>query len=216
MTQLNIYQRLHAAMQDVSFVQKEEKKVNGQYTFVSHDAVTRVTREALMKHGVIYHPANMKASQDGNRTEVSLDLIFVNIDKPEDQIIVPSFGYGIDQQDKGPGKAMSYAVKYGLLKALALETGDDPEKDQIEHKPNGKKSIVADGNHRSGNKLIDKGVDEALKFIRDTVDLESAKKVGRHQWKLCKDNGAHPDQLEIIQQQVENHCQFLEAKGLQA
>ena len=100
----------------------------------------------------------------------------------------------------------------GLYIYAGEDLPDGEEKPQV----NGKKSIVADGNHRSGNKIIDKAVDEALIFIRDTVDLESAKKVGRHQWKLCKDNGAHPDQLEIIQQQVENHCQFLEAKGLQA
>jgi hypothetical protein len=41
-----------------------------------------------------------------------------------------SFGYGIDDQDKGAGKAMSYAVKYALLKTLGLETGDDPDENQ--------------------------------------------------------------------------------------
>jgi hypothetical protein len=44
--------------------------------------------------------------------------------------------YGIDDSDKGPGKAISYAVKYALLKALGLETGDDPDEDQASvHKP---------------------------------------------------------------------------------
>ena len=50
---------------------------------------------------------------------------FVNIDEPQDFFDVQSFGYGVDGQDKGPGKAMSYAVKYALLKALGLETGED-------------------------------------------------------------------------------------------
>lgn len=37
--------------------------------------------------------------------------------------------------DKGPGKAISYAVKYAYLKAFALETGDDPDHDQRELQP---------------------------------------------------------------------------------
>ena len=58
---------------------------------------------------------------------------FANVDEPTDFIDVPSFGYGVDPQDKGPGKAMSYAVKYALLKALGLETGDDADHDNVNH-----------------------------------------------------------------------------------
>lgn len=134
-TEKNIYQRLHAVMQGLSFIQKEDKKVNNQYTFVSHDAVTAAVRGRFVEQGIVSIPQNLKVKQDGNRTEVTLDMAFVNIDKPDDRILVPSFGYGIDQQDKGPGKAMSYAVKYAYLKALALETGDDPELDQVDHTP---------------------------------------------------------------------------------
>jgi hypothetical protein len=50
-----------------------------------------------------------------------------NIDDRTDYIDVETFGYGVDPQDKGPGKAMSYGVKYALLKVLGLETGDDPD-----------------------------------------------------------------------------------------
>jgi hypothetical protein len=52
---------------------------------------------------------------------------FENIDDRTDYIDVETFGYGVDPQDKGPGKAMSYGVKYALLKVLGLETGDDPD-----------------------------------------------------------------------------------------
>ena len=135
METLNIYQRMHAVMKAVGYVQKEDKKVNNQYTFVSHDAVTGKIRPALIEAGIITVPRVVKWAQDGNRTEVNVEVDFVNIDKPEERITVPMFGFGIDQQDKGPGKAISYAVKYALLKAFSLETGDDPEKDIIDHKP---------------------------------------------------------------------------------
>lgn len=131
----NIYQRIHSVMQRVDYVQKEAKKQGIQYTFVSHDAVTAKIRPELVAEGVIYFPQDMKYSQDGNKTIVEINLHFVCVDKPEDKLIVPSFGFGIDNQDKGPGKAVSYAVKYALLKTFGLETGDDPEKDDIDHKP---------------------------------------------------------------------------------
>jgi hypothetical protein len=130
---LNIYQRLAAVMNDVEYVQKEDKKVNNQYTFVSHDAVTKKIRQAFVKHGIVSVPRVIRHVQDGNRTEVDIEVDFVNIDNPDEKVVVPCFGYGIDPQDKGPGKAVSYAVKYAYLKVFALETGDDPERDLIEH-----------------------------------------------------------------------------------
>lgn len=125
----NIHQRLAEAMQKVKYVQKE-KKQGMQYSIVSHDRVTALVRPALLEAGIVYYPVSMQHVQNGNRTEVSLSVRFVNIDNPEDCFEVPALGFGIDQQDKGPGKGISYAVKYALLKALGLETGDDPDQDQ--------------------------------------------------------------------------------------
>ena len=61
---------------------------------------------------------------------VNVSVRFQNIDDPDDFLAVETCGYGVDDQDKGPGKAMSYAVKYALLKCLGLETGDDPDIEQ--------------------------------------------------------------------------------------
>lgn len=132
-TNKNIFQRMHDVMMSLDYVKKEDKKVNGQYTFVSHDAVTAAVRREMVKAGIVSIPSVISASQDGNRTSVDMSIKFVNIDNPEDFVEVKSFGYGIDNQDKGPGKAVSYAVKYAYLKAFALETGDDPERDMIEY-----------------------------------------------------------------------------------
>ena len=120
-------------MADLDYVQKEDKLVNDQYSFVSHDAVSAAIHPLLVKHGIVAVPRVISWAQDGNRTSVDLEVDFVNIDTPEDGITVPVFGYGIDKQDKGPGKAISYATKYAMLKLFVLETGDDPERDQIDH-----------------------------------------------------------------------------------
>lgn len=141
----NIHQRISAVMADVAYVQKEDKKVNNQYTFVSHDAVTKAVRGALIEHGIVAIPSVTSWSQDGNRTSVDLCVDFVNIDQPDDRVSVNVFGFGVDQQDKGPGKAFSYAKKYAYLQTFALETGDDPERDSIDHKPEEKPKKVWNG-----------------------------------------------------------------------
>ena len=209
---LNIYQRLHAAMEDVSFVRKEDKKVNNQYTFVSHDEVTKVTREVLLKHGVIYHPQNLNAQQNGNRTEVQMELHFVNIDDPEDRIAVPSFGYGVDNQDKGPGKAMSYAVKYGLLKALALETGDDPEKDNIDHKPNGIKPLDKTNNRAIDDWVKSKMVGMTEYSQKDEATIEGLEKGFKLTLNHASQSGCTQEQKDLLEQQFENSKKYLTAK----
>ena len=57
---------------------------------------------------------------------------FVNIDKPDEYVEVTTYGDGVDSQDKAPGKAMTYADKYALLKAYKIETGDDPDQNASE------------------------------------------------------------------------------------
>jgi hypothetical protein len=128
----NIHQRLAEVMRSVTYIQKEQKP-GMKYTVVSHDKVTAKVRPALLEAGIVYYPVSCEHSHNGNRAECRMTVRFANIDNPSDHIDVPTFGYGIDTQDKGPGKAMSYAVKYALLKTLGLETGDDADHDSIEH-----------------------------------------------------------------------------------
>jgi len=137
----NIYQRMNQVMLMVQGVQKESKKVNNQYTFVSHDGVAKALHMPMAEAGIIMLPTIEELTQDGNRTRVMMGITFINIDNPEDKCYIRSAGDGIDPQDKGIGKAVSYAVKYGLLKAFCLETGDDVEKDNYEHKPSAKLSL---------------------------------------------------------------------------
>jgi hypothetical protein len=124
----NIYQRLAAAMEEVTYIQKEQK-AGMRYSIVSHDDVTAKVRPALLKQGIVYFPMTILVDRDGNLTQMHLTTRFVNIDDPTQTFDVQTLGYGVDNQDKGPGKAMSYAIKYALLKTMGLETGDDPDLD---------------------------------------------------------------------------------------
>jgi len=125
--QLNVYQRILNIMADIDYIQKGSAKVNGQYAFVSHDQVTAKIHPLLVKHRVLMIPTVKSHIQEGNRTVLDLMVHFVNVDKPEDQFSINTFGYGVDTSDKGPGKALSYAFKIACLKAFCLETGEDSD-----------------------------------------------------------------------------------------
>lgn len=96
---------------------------------------------------------------------------FINIDKPEEFIDVTTYGDGVDAMDKAPGKAMTYADKYALMKAYKISTGDDPDKEASEEqKPKQQKAPEPMTPKKSmeqltvewqscRNKLFDLGVD---------------------------------------------------------
>lgn len=126
---MTILQKLHAIMADLDYIQKGDARVNNQYRFVSHDQVTEKIHPLLVKHRVLALPSVISHRQEGNRTEVDLRVGFINVDDAKDCVYIDFFGYGVDPGDKGPGKAISYAFKYAVLKALALATGDDPDND---------------------------------------------------------------------------------------
>lgn len=127
--QKNLLCRMLDIMAELDYIQKGDAKVNGQYRFVSHDQVTAKIHPLLVKHRVLAIPSIVSHSQEGNRTVAEVSTTFMNVDKPEDKLTVRFLGYGVDSGDKGPGKAVSYAFKYAILKVFCLETGDDPDYD---------------------------------------------------------------------------------------
>ena len=133
---LNIHQRLFAVRGELGFLEKDkEVTINNKkaYGYISHDAVTAAVRVPLQKHGVFVVPSVVDCKNDGNRTEMRVRVEFVNVDNPRDAVSVETFGYGVDQSDKGPGKAYSYALKYAYLKMFLLNSGEDIEESDIKH-----------------------------------------------------------------------------------
>lgn len=134
---MSLAQRMHLVMTRVDYIQKQPKKQGMNYSFVSHDSVTALIREHTVACGIIYYPLNESAkfTVDGNRCQLVMAVRFESIDDADDFKDVLGIGFGIDPGDKGPGKAISYATKYALLKAFGLETGDDPDQDQnVQHR----------------------------------------------------------------------------------
>ena len=66
----NIYQRIHAIMADVDYIQKGEKTVDGQYRYVSHDAVSAVIHKACVAHGVVIMPDVLECETESFQAQV--------------------------------------------------------------------------------------------------------------------------------------------------
>lgn len=139
---LNIYQRIHTSMTECGFLEKDKTheikkdgKMLGKFQYISHDDVVAAARKPFLKHGIVIVPTVLSRIQNGNRVELNVQVSFVNIDNPDDKIVSEVVGYGVDGSDKGPGKAMSYAVKYALLKLMMLNSADDIEADDTAHEP---------------------------------------------------------------------------------
>lgn len=138
----NIHQRILQIANEIPYVAHEDKTVNGQYTFVSHDAVNDAVRSLLVKYGVnIIHDV-IDYRRTGNLTEVQVNNRVINADSPNDSYCFSTWGTGIDSQDKGFGKAMSYACKYAMLKLFKVRTGDDPERSLVNYRPDSKDGPV--------------------------------------------------------------------------
>jgi hypothetical protein len=126
---LNLYQKIHAVMNDVEYLQKDDaiKFGNTSYKAISEEKVTSTIRAALLKYGLVIMPVEQEHTKEGNLSTVNTKYKIVDIDTGNFEIIVSS-GTGADTQDKGVGKAMTYSYKYLLLRTFAIPTGEDPDK----------------------------------------------------------------------------------------
>ena len=138
---MNIYQRLNEVRKAVAFIQKDKavSTGGGSYMAVTHDQVTATVRPHLIENGIMIVPRLTKAVtvQDSGMTtakgipiiryEATFDIDFVNCDEPTDKATVTIEAHALDNGDKAPGKAASYATKYAMLKLFSIETGEDDE-----------------------------------------------------------------------------------------
>lgn len=135
----NIYQRVNAVMQEVTYVQKDAVITGGgaNYKAVTHDMVTAILRSSLVENGIVIRleqtDSEILVRRDVEKNVKMMlysgmyNVHFVNIDKPEDFITVTVNAHAADNGDKAPGKAASYAVKVAQLKLFSLETGENDE-----------------------------------------------------------------------------------------
>lgn len=140
---MNIYEKLSKVTEEITAVAKNLSVGYGKssYKAVGEADVLAAVKPAEIKYGVYSFPASREivdsavltsVDKDGNEKRqlfmrVKTVYRFVNMEKPDEYVDMVTYGDGVDPGDKAPGKAMTYADKYGLLKAYKIITGDDPD-----------------------------------------------------------------------------------------
>lgn len=126
---VGLYQKMLAVYRAVDYLQKDDhvSYKNTNYKAISEEKVTSAVRKALVENNLIVFPIEQEHKKDGNLTTVNVKYKIVDCETGEYEILVSS-GTGVDTQDKGVGKAMTYAFKYLFLRTFAIPTGEDPDK----------------------------------------------------------------------------------------
>lgn len=127
---MNLYEKMSAIMDTIEYLGKDGQIDFGKtkYKAISEEKVTTMVRKELIKHKLVVFPIEQSRERIGTLTSVDIKYKMVNAENPEEYIILASSGEGADSQDKGVGKAMTYAYKYMLLRTFGIPTGEDPDK----------------------------------------------------------------------------------------
>ena len=127
---MNIYQKMMEVMKGVTYFSKDDKVEfkTTKYKAISEEKVTSTVRAKLIEQGLVIFPIAQSHKRQDMLTTVDVTYRIVNTENPDEYVDVVSSGTGVDTQDKGVGKAMTYAYKYMLLRTFAIPTGEDPDK----------------------------------------------------------------------------------------
>lgn len=158
---MNIYEKMAAITAELQTVAKNlSVEISGGkgYKAVSERDVIDAVKPVEAKYKVYSYPVNREILESqmletetkyGTKTtfftRIKTTYRFVNTENPDEFIDTITFAEGIDPQDKGSGKAITYSDKYALLKMYKISTGEDPDekaseevryiKSGAEHKP---------------------------------------------------------------------------------
>lgn len=145
---MNLIQKLAAIRQQIEGVAKKGKNTFQNYKYVMASDIAGELGTALAEHNIIVARRNLKVTHlpppppvlvDGKwesgqkNTIVLMECEYGFIDGDSDQELwQPAWGEGRDTGDKAGYKAFTGMLKYFLLQAFLLATGDDPEADSPE------------------------------------------------------------------------------------
>lgn len=128
----NLFQKLDLARVKIGAVNKNLQIQS--YKAVSETDILKAVNEAEHEVGLVSYQESLEIisatepGQGGNIVRVKVGVRVVNIDNPSESVVFYGLGDGIDRGDKACGKAVTYAVKYALIKGYKIPTGeDDPD-----------------------------------------------------------------------------------------
>ena len=206
MAEKNIFQRMAAITSELQTVAKNLEVSTGgknSYKAVSERDILDAVKPMEEKHGVYSYPvsreimeSNLLESENEYQgkvtkkttfmTRIKTTYRFVNVYKPDEYIETTTFAEGIDAQDKGSGKAMTYADKYALMKAYKISTGDDPDQDGSEEKHYTKKGEAKCKCKECGKEIVSTKTKYGNMWNANEIVAYSERRYGRMLCPACQ------------------------------
>lgn len=157
-TKAELAKAIIKVMQEVIGIDKSMTVGTGQMSYkgVPDQEVKKIIGDAMARNGLTMLPIDIEAKMQVSRwteeyqgaekqkqsvfTEVHTKYLLLH-ESGESQII-SGYGHGVDSQDKGAGKATTYALKYALLYSFLVPTGkiDDADATHSDNIENPKKN----------------------------------------------------------------------------
>lgn len=125
-----LFTAVNAVMKLVGYIHKDgEVSFSGaKYKYAGEAAVLKAVRPHMVANGLFFAPvvSTVLTNQGGCITaQVTYRLCHIS----GGWMLIQVLGQGADRGDKASNKAMTGAFKYVMRQTLALETGDDPDRD---------------------------------------------------------------------------------------
>ena len=179
---LNLLTKMYLATNRIKQQKKDIKDVDiGRYKATSHNLITNIVAPILHELGLFYVPIVKSTMQNGNRTEATVSLQFYNVHNPQESMVIGDYvGYGVDNSDKGPGKAYSYAIKFILMKTFKIESNDG-EGDESELSNPEAKTVLTD------QEKADKSLDAMYKEVKPIISTQSFEEAKQY-WENYQNN----------------------------
>ena len=172
----NLYQKIYDIMNETKALPKD-MSIAGQYKAISEAVVLNEIKPLLKKHRVIIFPIDVTSKQEGKLTMLETRFKIVDVESGESEVLAAP-GNGADPQDKGSGKAWTYAYKALLQKTFMLFSGEDTDNT---HSDEITKTVEKDS--KKLNSLVDafngmtkERQDAALKHykVKDVTDIPAS------------------------------------------
>lgn len=149
----NLAKAVLSVMNDVKGIDKSMNVGTGSMSYkgVPDQEVKKIIGQAMQKHGLVLLPTSIDPKTKVNEweeetqygikrkqsvfTEVTTKYLLLH--ESGESIEICGYGHGVDSQDKGAGKATTYALKYALLYMFLVPTGkiDDADTTHSEEIP---------------------------------------------------------------------------------
>lgn len=144
----NLAKAIISVMKSIKGIEKGATIGSGNYAYkgVSDQDVKNTVGSKMEEYGLCILPIQInptlkidrwnEGGKDKQSVFTEVNTKYLLLHESGESIEIAGYGHGVDAQDKGAGKATTYALKYALLYTFMIATGDidDTDKDHSNDK----------------------------------------------------------------------------------